>query len=136
MYTIPRAAVNDSCVRETHSLPLLRAVQLQLNKPVPVELTVNVTVKGEDTQCKFCVDICIILDSIKSFNYCLGILAVFPVGITTWTMNNDILLSMGHDSLQLSIKLPENSNINMIITSPYQANAVIGIHLNYSLCVL
>ena len=57
---------------------------------------------------------------------------MFPVGITTWTMNHNILLSMGHDSLQLSIKLPENSNVNIIITSPYQANAVIGRQLNYS----
>ena len=67
MYTIPRAPVNDSCVREAHSLQLPPPVQLQLNKPASVELTVNVTVKGEDTQCKFCVDIFIILDSIQSF---------------------------------------------------------------------
>ena len=52
MYTVPNGSENGSCVRDEHSLPLPPAVQLQLNKPAPVAITVNVTVKGEDTQCK------------------------------------------------------------------------------------
>ena len=62
-------------------------------------------------------------------NYCLGMLAIFPVGNTSWTMDNHNLLSMGHDNLQLSIKLPENSDVNVIISLPYQANAVIGMYV-------
>ena len=61
-------------------------------------------------------------------NDLLGILAVFPVGNTVWTMDNNKLLSMGHDNLQLSIKLPENSDVNVIISPPYQANVVIGMY--------
>ena len=55
LYTVPNASVNGSCVRDEHSLPLPPAIQLQLNKPAPVVITVNVTVKGEDTQCKLCL---------------------------------------------------------------------------------
>ena len=66
----------------------------------------------------------------------LGILAVFPVGDTIWTMDNNMLLSMGYDSIQLSIKLPENSDINVIISSPYQAFAVIGKYLKMIYCVI
>ena len=39
-----------------------------------------------------------------------------------------MLLSMGHDSMQLSIKLPKNPDVNVIISSPNQAFAVIGMH--------
>ena len=53
---------------------------------------------------------------------------MFPVGDTIWTMDNNTLLRMGYDSIQLSIKLPENDNVNVIISSPYQATAVIGMH--------
>ena len=53
---------------------------------------------------------------------------MFPAGNTTWTMDNNRLLSMGYDSIQLSIKLPKNSDANVIISSPYQANAVIGMN--------
>ena len=59
-YAVPNASVNGSCVRDEHSLPLPPAVQLQLNKPAPVAITVNVTVKGDDTQCKLCVCITLI----------------------------------------------------------------------------
>ena len=55
-YVIPNAPINDSCEREEHSLPLPAAIQLQLNKPASVVIAVNVTVKGEDTQCKLCFD--------------------------------------------------------------------------------
>ena len=55
LYTISNAPVNGSCVRDEHSLPLTAAVQLQLNKPAPVVITVNVTIKGEDTKCRLCV---------------------------------------------------------------------------------
>ena len=58
----------------------------------------------------------------------LGILAVFPIGDTVWTIDNNMLLSMGYDSMQLSIKLPENADVNIIISSPYQASAVIGMY--------
>ena len=51
---------------------------------------------------------------------------MFPVGETVWTMDDNMLLSMGYDNLQLSIKLPKNSDVNVIITYPYQANAVVG----------
>jgi len=51
---------------------------------------------------------------------------VFPAGDTIWTMDNNKLLSMGYDNLQLGIKLPKNPDINVIISPPYQANAVIG----------
>ena len=54
MYIIPNAPENSSCARDEHSLPLPPAVQLQLNKPAPVAITVNVTVKGEDTKCRLC----------------------------------------------------------------------------------
>ena len=54
-YTVPNTSENGSCARDEHSLPLPPAVQLQLNKPAPVVITVNVTVKGEDTKCKLCV---------------------------------------------------------------------------------
>ena len=64
-YTVPNASVNGSCVRDEHSLPLPPAVQLQLNKPATVVITVNVTVKGEDTQCKLCV----CTASIRSIDY-------------------------------------------------------------------
>ena len=57
VYVVPNAPINDSCISEEHSLPLPPAVQLQLNKPSSVVITVNVTVKGEDTQCKLCVGI-------------------------------------------------------------------------------
>ena len=53
---------------------------------------------------------------------------MFPAGNTTWIMDNNRLLSMGHDIIQLSIKLPKNSDANVIISSPYQANAVIGMN--------
>ena len=49
--------MNYSCVREKHSFLLPSAVQLQLDKPAPVVLTVNVTVKGKDFQCKLCFGI-------------------------------------------------------------------------------
>ena len=45
-----------------------------------------------------------------------------------------MLLNMEQDSLQLSIKLPDNPDVNMIITSPYKANVLIGMQLNY--CVI
>ena len=32
--------------------------------------------------------------------------------------------------MQLNIKLPENSDINVIISSPYQVSAVIGMHFD------
>ena len=127
-YTVPNVSVNGLCVKDEHSLPLPPAVQLRLNKPAPVAITVNVTVKGEDTQCKLCV----CTTPIKSMDYKkifpLGILAVFPVGDTIWTMNDSMLLSVGYDSMQLGIKLPENSDVNVIISSPYQASAVIGMY--------
>ena len=53
---------------------------------------------------------------------------MFPVGDTIWSMDNDMLLSMGYNSKQLSIKLPKNSDVNVIISSPYQASAVIGMY--------
>ena len=53
VYLVPNAPINDSCVSEEHSLPLPPAIQLQLNKPSSVVITVNVTVKGENTYCKF-----------------------------------------------------------------------------------
>ena len=49
---MPNASENSSCVRDEHSLPLPPAVQLQLNKPASVVITVNLTVKGEDTKCR------------------------------------------------------------------------------------
>ena len=55
VYIVPNAPINDSCVREEHSLPLPPAIQLQLNKPASVVIPINVTVKGEDTQCKLCI---------------------------------------------------------------------------------
>ena len=66
-------------------------------------------------------------------SYFLGILAVFPIGDTVWTMDNNILSRMGYNSIQLSIKLPDNSDVNVILTSPYQASAKIGmcIHTCY-----
>ena len=51
---MPNVPINSSCVRE-HSLPLPPAIQLQFNKPASVEVSVNITVKGEDMQCKLCV---------------------------------------------------------------------------------
>ena len=53
---------------------------------------------------------------------------MFPAGDTIWTMDNNKLLSMGYDNLQLSIKLPKNLDINVIISPPYQASAVIGMY--------
>ena len=52
LYTVANPPMNTSCVKEEHSLPLPPAIQLQLNKPAPVTIPVNITVKGEDTQCK------------------------------------------------------------------------------------
>ena len=52
LYTIPNPPMNSSCVREEHSLPLPSPIQLKLNKPAPVTIPVNITVEGEDTQCK------------------------------------------------------------------------------------
>ena len=69
-------------------------------------------------------------------NFLIGILAIFPVGVTSWTMNNNMLLSMGQDNLKLSIKLPENPDINMIMASPYKANVIIGMRLNYCVIIL
>jgi len=51
---------------------------------------------------------------------------VFPAGITIWTMDNNKLLNMGYNKVQLSIKLPQNSDVNLIISPPYQAYAAIG----------
>ena len=53
---------------------------------------------------------------------------MFSPGDTTWTMNNHTLLNMGYDKLQLNIKLPINSDVNVIISFPYQANAVFGMY--------
>ena len=62
----------------------------------------------------------------SNFNTCfLGIVAMFAVNDTIWTMDNKKLLSMGYDYMQLSIKLPENPYINVIILPPYQASAII-----------
>lgn len=41
-------------------------------------------------------------------------------------MDNNNLSNMGHGNLQLSIKLPKNSDVNVIISPPYQADVVIG----------
>ena len=54
-YTVPNVSKNSSCARDEDSLPLPPAVQLQLNKPASVVITVNVTIKGEDTKCRLCV---------------------------------------------------------------------------------
>ena len=54
LYTVPNASLNGSCVREDHSLPLPPSIQLQLNKPTSVVVTINVTVKEEDTICELC----------------------------------------------------------------------------------
>ena len=43
-------------------------------------------------------------------------------------MDNNNLIEMGYEFLQLSIKLPENSDVNVIISSPYEANAVVGMY--------
>ena len=51
---------------------------------------------------------------------------MFAVNDTIWTMDNQKLLSMGYDYIELSIKLPENPYINVIISPPYQASAIIG----------
>jgi len=52
LYSIPNAPENTSCVTKENSLPLLPPVQLKLDKPASVEVSVNVTVKGEDLQCE------------------------------------------------------------------------------------
>ena len=53
---------------------------------------------------------------------------MFSPGDTTWTMDNN-LLNMGYHNLQLNIKLPDNSDVNVIISPPYQANAVFGMYI-------
>ena len=52
LYVVPNPPMNSSCVGEEYSPPLPPAIQLQLNKPASVTIPVNITVKGEDTQCK------------------------------------------------------------------------------------
>ena len=121
LYSIPRAPTNNPCVREERSLQLPPPVQLQLNKPATVLVSINLTVKGVDIQCKCCV--CIISKLIINLS---AIVAVFPVGDTIWTMDHNKLFNMGHSNVQLSIKLPEKSDVDLIISSPYKANAVIG----------
>ena len=61
---------------------------------------------------------------------------MFPVGATTWTMNNTMLLNMKQDSLQLGIKLPYDPDVNIIIASPYKANVLIGMQLNYCIIIM
>ena len=50
-------------------------------------------------------------------------------------MDTNVLLSISYDSIKLSIPLPNNPDINVIVTSPYQASARIGMYviLNYKM---